>query len=131
MRSNLNAIALDIVNFKNNHSSLKKVIDSEEMYNYLIWCIVRHIDFSLDKYRVDDDFLVGYWDMYLLYKELCKVCNIEMKLGYFCVNSTSLQDVANTLKLGNLYLFYLWNLDINYEFSDLCLDVVRQFKPYI
>lgn len=129
MHKDLKAIASDIVRFKRTHNHLKNLKDNEFVYNYLVWALTRHIDFSLDRFRSCDElFQIDYWTLYLLYDELCEIAGLQNKIGFMCINSISLRYISKKLNLGDLYIFYVEYLDTNDKFSIIALDLIKLSK---
>lgn len=120
---------MNIVRFKDRHCCLGNLPDTEYLYNYLVWALARHIDFSLDKYRLSNEtFQVDYWTLYLLYDELCSVLGLSNKMSFICTDSSTLRYISTKLDLGDLYIFYLEYLDTDDKFSDIALSIIKLSK---
>lgn len=112
-----------IISFVKNVPELRSEGYTEEIYNYIMWSLLRHIDYSV---IVEDDVRrsLGYYTMNNLYKELCRVSNVNVTLGYMCFGRPSLRLIEDKLGMGDLYLFYLSHLDMSEEFHYIALEFI-------
>ncbi|GAA0101513.1 hypothetical protein UT300012_22280 [Paraclostridium bifermentans] len=113
-----------ILSFIRDVPELTSVKHKEEIYNYIVWSLLRHIDYSIP-INVEINRTLGYYTMLRVYEELCEKSNVEIVLGYVCYNREYFRVIENKLCLGDLYLFYLSNLDMSEEFHLIALELIE------
>lgn len=113
-----------ISEFIENVPKLKGERYREEIYNYVLWSLLRHIDYSVCvKESVKSR--ISYYTMSRLYKELCERNNVKITLGFMCCSSCSLKFLESKLNIGSLYLFYLSHLEMSEEFKCIALEFLE------